>query len=217
MDKKQTNRKILENYFQMADMIVHTFGPQCEVVIHDLADVQSSLIYINGTVTNRSLGAPVTDVILKELRKSGNDIQDMLGYTIKTKSNQHIKTSTMFIRNDDNDVIGYIGINYDMTAFKYIQSVLDDFISAKPGLPNDEMNESYANNVEEIFEQIIQSSLLEVHVPVEKMSRQDKIRFVQILDDKGIFLIHGAVDKVSDILQVSKQTIYNYLDVIKNS
>ncbi|MDD2481760.1 MAG: helix-turn-helix domain-containing protein, partial [Lutispora sp.] len=38
------------------------------------------------------------------------------------------------------------------------------------------------------------------------------MNIVETLEDKGVFLIKGAVDYVAKVLCVSRYTIYNYLD-----
>lgn len=37
------------------------------------------------------------------------------------------------------------------------------------------------------------------------------------MDDKGVFLIKGAIDKVAERLNISKVTVYSYLDKIKKT
>lgn len=212
----KSNRKILEDYIPIADMIVATFGSKCEVVIHDLENIHSSLIYINGSVTGRELGAPTTEVMLKELRRYGDDVKDMHGRTSQTSDGKFLKTSTSFIRNDEGKVIGFIGINFDITAFAMVNQIISEF-----SMTNDleyiegPMNESYAKNIEEVFEKIIENTLLEVNTPIEQLTREDKLFVIKILDGKGAFLIHGAVERIADILGVTKQTIYNYLEIIR--
>jgi len=39
---------------------------------------------------------------------------------------------------------------------------------------------------------------------------------VKSLDERGIFLIKGAVENVAKFLDVSRYTIYNYLDEIRS-
>lgn len=73
-------------------------------------------------------------------------------------------------------------------------------------------DESYAENIEEIFETLIKNTLMEIGVPIEEMGKREKMYFVQRLDEKGSFLIQGSVERIADILGVSKQTIYNYLE-----
>lgn len=216
MDSNTNNKYILENYIPMADMISATFGSKCEVVIHDLDDIHSSLIHINGSVTGRGLGAPTTEVILKELRRYGNDVQDIHGQTSQTKDGKFIKTSTSFIRNEEGEVIGYIGINFDVTAFSMVNQIISEF-SVTNDLNHipETMNESYAQSIEEVFERIIENTLLETDAPINRLTREDKIAVIQTLDEKGAFLIQGSIERVAEKLGVTKQTIYNYLDVIR--
>ena len=47
------------------------------------------------------------------------------------------------------------------------------------------------------------------------MSKEDKVSIVEALEEKGVFLIKGAVDYVAKVLCVSRYTIYNYLDEIR--
>jgi predicted transcriptional regulator YheO len=194
-------------------MIVATFGSNCEVVIHDINQVQSSLIYIKGSVTGRELGAPTTEVILKELRQHGDQVKDKLGYTTRTRDGKFIKTSVSFIRNPEGKVVGFLGINYDITAFTMVNQIISEFSATNDiNQINEPMNESYAKNIEEVFENLIQNTLIEMDVPITRMKREDKIFFVHQLDANGAFLIQGSVDRIAEILGVSKQTIYNYLE-----
>ncbi|MCG7346448.1 helix-turn-helix transcriptional regulator [Sporosarcina sp. ACRSL] len=210
------NRRTLDRYKPVADMIHATFGKNCEVVLHDLQNVQSSLIYIKGTVTGRELGAPTTEVILKELRQHGNDVKDKLGYTTRTKEGQFVKTSISFIRNDLGEVIGFLGINFDITAFTMVNQIIKDFSSTMDvDQVEHHSNESYAKNIEEVFDHLINTALVETGVPIKEMSREDKIRFVQNLEEKGTFLIQGSTERIAKVLSVSKQTIYNYLELKK--
>ncbi|MFS0646956.1 transcriptional regulator [Siminovitchia sp. 179-K 8D1 HS] len=207
---------ILKRYIPVADMIAATFGSNCEVVIHDLKNLQSSLIYITGNVTGRKLGAPTTEVIVRELRRQGDDVKDMLGLTAQTRDGKFIKTSTSFIRDPHGKVIGFLGINFDITAFTMVNSIISEFSAAHDmeyiGKP---FQESYAQTVEEVFENLIENTLREIGVPIADMKKEDKVLFVKKLEENGAFLIHGAVDRISEVLGVTKQTIYNYLDIIR--
>ncbi|HWJ78747.1 MAG TPA: helix-turn-helix transcriptional regulator [Niallia sp.] len=208
----------LKRYIPVADMIVANFGKNCEVTIHDLENYQSSLVYVNGNVTGRKPGAPVTDVMLKELYKHGDQIEDMLGFTTRSKDGKLIKASISFIRNENQKVIGCIGINFDITAILTATQVLND-LSMTPDLFGGEliepMPEMYAKDIGEVFQHIIESTLAEMGTPINEMRKEEKVSFVKQLDTKGVFLINGAIDQISDLMKVSKQTIYNYLDEIR--
>jgi len=47
------------------------------------------------------------------------------------------------------------------------------------------------------------------------MGRNDKIEVVKHLEEQGFFLIKGAIKFIATKLNVSKYTIYNYLEKIR--
>ena len=57
---------------QLADGLARKFGPDCEIVIHDLEkhDLEHSIVHINnGHVTNRQEGDGPSKVVLETLHK----------------------------------------------------------------------------------------------------------------------------------------------------
>lgn len=205
------HQDIFNRYIPIADMIAATLGSRCEVVIHNLHDLESSLIYITGNVTGRKVGAPTTEVILKELVNREDGIGDMLGQVTRTEDGKFIRTSTSFIRDSEGKVIGFMGINFDISAFAEMESVISEFTAGM----NEAIvppKESYAQTVGEVFEKLIDDALREVGVPIEKMKKNDKVRFVKKLEENGVFLIQGAAERISAVLGVTKQSVYNYLD-----
>ena len=59
---------ILKAYIPVANMLTQTFGKSCEVVIHDLTQPESSVVYVaNGAVTGRKEGQAFDHLIRKVL------------------------------------------------------------------------------------------------------------------------------------------------------
>ena len=50
---------------------------------------------------------------------------------------------------------------------------------------------------------------------LEDLSREDKQRAVKLLDERGAFVLRRSVEDVADAFNVSRITIYNYLNAIK--
>ena len=96
---------------QIARDLASQFGPDCEIVIHDLKtnDPEHSIVYIeNGHVTGRGIGDGPSNAVFDVIRhnnKKGNDstdeIQDHSGYLMKTSDGKILKCSTSYIRDDD--------------------------------------------------------------------------------------------------------------------
>lgn len=48
---------LLKSYVPLMDMLGATFGQDCELILHDLADPEHSVVYVvNGSVTGRKVG-----------------------------------------------------------------------------------------------------------------------------------------------------------------
>jgi hypothetical protein len=47
-----------------------------------------------------------------------------------------------------------------------------------------------------------------------ELPREDKQRAVRMLDERGAFVLRKAVDDIADRMQVSRITVYNYLNAI---
>ena len=204
------NNPIFAPYIRMADAIYAIFKANCEVVVHDFSTMDKSVIHIKGNVTGRTLGAPITDFVLQQLKKNPADLEDILGTYSTTKDGKKIKSSIVFIRNNNNEIVGLFGINYNVTELSNIQHLLTDMLS--PFESNAQIHESYATTITEMFEQLVHTTLLELNMTLPLSSKEEKVQFVKSLDNKGVFLVQGAMDKVSELLQVSKQTVYNYLE-----
>ena len=47
------------------------------------------------------------------------------------------------------------------------------------------------------------------------MSREERRRFVEMLNDREVFLVKGSVEYAADVIGVSKVTIYSDLDSVR--
>ena len=71
------------------------------------------------------------------------------------------------------------------------------------------------SNVMEIVDDLIDKIIDQDNV--DNLKRKDKLDLIQFMDDKGVFLIKGAIDKVAERLNISKVTVYSYPDKIKKT
>lgn len=198
--------------FPVADAINATAGAYSEVVIHDITQPDHSVVYIAGNVTNRQLGAPLTDLVLEQVRRYGNNCEDILNYGTTTRDGKTLRSSTTFVRDDNGEVIGCLCINVDMTPLLSWRYFLDKSLSAEPTL----VRENFSNDVTEALNGIMKSILETYHVPVASLPREEKLTIITLLDDKGVFLVKGAVDQVACALGVSRYSIYNYLEEVRS-
>ncbi|BAQ09978.1 yheo domain protein [Bacillus sp. OxB-1] len=201
---------LLKSYIPVAEGIAKTFGDFCEVVLHDFTDVSSSIVAIfNGSVTSRGIGSPVTNLGLEILRK-GEDGENMLINYANTLINQKkVKSSSILIRDPENEVIGCICINLDLTYLDMSKKVLEGVMST---ISEKEKKEEFSPSINDLEDQIINEAISKVGKPIPLMQKEDREIFISYLDEKGLFLIKGAVQKVANMMNISKFTLYNYID-----
>ena len=205
----------LQFLFKLAKGIASQFGPNCEVVVHDLAtnDPESSIVAIeNGEVTGRKVGDGPSHVVLEALRGESSQLQDHLSYLTRTKDGKILKSTTIYIRDDDGDPIGIFGINYDITLMLAMETALKQFTATQQ---EEKEPEAISRNVSDLLDELIQQSVKIVGKPVVLMSKEDKVKAVQFLNDTGAFLITKSGDKVCKFFGISKYTLYSYIDEAK--
>lgn len=203
---------LLETYFPIADMLVETFGEDCEVVIHDLEQPNNSVVYVaNGNVTNRQKGQSFDHLVRKVLLSKNFKDDRVTNYIFETEDGKKIKSSSVLIRNTEQDVIGMLCLNYDITSCVAAQSKLATFLNAEDTEPESEkvVGQDVMAVIDELILNIIGTS------DVKNITRKRGVEIVKFMDEKGIFLVKGAVDKVAALMGVSKVTIYSYLDEAK--
>jgi len=207
---------LLASLVPVVEGLGKTFGENCEVVLHDINNPESSVVAVaNGHVTGRTVGSPMTEVGLAAIRKS-NFRNDIINYGNKTTDGRDLKSSTIFIRDEENKVIGCLCINFDISEFGVLKKAIGQlcFVEDKNSGEN-EVKETLGNNVNEVLSNIVYKTLERVGKPVSYMSKEEKVGIVKLLDEQGAFLIKGAIDYVAKVLCVSRYTIYNYLDEIR--
>lgn len=202
----------LQGLIPIAKGIAETFGKYCEVAVHDLRNPETSLIYVAGSITNRKKGAPITNVVLENIRKYGHECRDLIGYKNVTKDGRLLKSSTIFTRDSDGKIIGCLCINYDITELLIHKGHIEEFTSFGEEFQTSNESELFASDITEVLDAMINQVINNIGIPVAMMQKEDKIQVVRELDLKGVFMIKGAVDKVAVMLGVSRYTIYNYLE-----
>ncbi|MFV0364662.1 MAG: transcriptional regulator [Suipraeoptans sp.] len=212
-----TTKKTLDLLIQLADGLAAQFGNSCEVVIHDLTkkDIEHSIAYIvNGHVSNRKVGDGASSVVVETINKNPDSLKDELSYLTKTNDGRILKSSTMYIRDEKNQIQYIFSMNYDITSLIGLDSAIQSLISTAES-DKEKTPKKITNNVNDILDDLIEESVAMIGKPVALMTKDDKVAAIKFLNDAGAFLITKSGDKVSAYYDISKFTLYNYLDAAK--
>jgi predicted transcriptional regulator YheO len=200
----------------VVDSLALTLGPHYEFVIHDFADPAHSLIHIAGNITKRGVGAPLTGRLLKAYREHGDNVQDILNVQLKGPDGRPIRSSSIFIRNANGKVIGSLGVNIDLSDYQAAKRLIDNLCLGVKTMETEALQptsdaqfpNTYAEAIDEILNETVQSHS-------RFLDKDQRMELVRELDNKGVFLMKGAVEEVASRLGVSKFSIYKYLKELR--
>lgn len=211
LDKSAYKQSVIEALKSVARAIVETF-PRCEVVIHDFTDLEHSIVWIEGNVTGRQIGGCLTDFGLAKLR--AGDTVDEFNYITHTDDGRTLKSSSCFLRYPDGEVFGAVCINVDITQHMAFEQLLREFLQVQS---QPAMEETFKDDVEEILDAMIEELACGMGCSVSQMSKEERVQLVKQLDERGAFLLRRAVPLVAAKLGVSRHTIYNYLNELRQT
>ena len=200
---------------QLAKGVARQFGSNCEVVVHDLCaeDPEHSVVVIeNGHVSGRRLGDGPSHVVWEALKADPDSLEDRLSYLTRTEDGKILKSSTMFIRNDEGKPIGIFAINYDITMMKLMEDTIQEFTRTDAAAQEPQ---TITHNVNDLLEELIKQSAQLVGKPVALMTKDDKIKAIRYLNESGAFTIMKAGQRVCNFFGISKYTLYSYIDESK--
>ncbi|MPM00117.1 Transcriptional regulator DauR [bioreactor metagenome] len=188
------------------------FGTNCEVVLHDLTDSYESTVVMieNGHVTDRRVGDCGSNLGLEVLRGTVRN-GDKYGYFTNTRDGRVLRSSSVYIRDGEGKVIGCLCVNFDVSNLMVADKTIRSLISNGEGEKEEEF---FVNDVNQLLDALLKKAMEEVGKPVSYMTRDDKIRVVKYLDQKGAFLITKSGNRICQFLDISKFTLYSYLDEV---
>lgn len=204
----------LEFLKRHAENLAEFLGNDCEIAIHDFRNgFDATIVHIvNGHVSGRTVGCPPTNLFFERVLGREHGAADMPVYFTTLPDGRRIKSCTTFIRNEAGVPEGAMCINMDVThlseATEYLQSVLGQ-------APGDQGSEIYAKSLGEIVEHHLEAVEREIGVPATKMNREEKMRALSFLDERGVFQMVKANVRLCEFFGVSKFTLYNYLEEVR--
>lgn len=227
---KTTRSQILRPYVSLVEFLGKVLGPDYEVALHEInANSQSIIAIANGHISGRKVGAPITNLALKIIKEQVYKSHDyILNYKGVSKSGKILRSSTIFIKDENNELIGMLCVNFDASRYRDISRQILQLCKlpaesveevVPPEMPNaiPDMVESFPDNIGEIIENVMETCLPGSKMHPKRLNQSEKIKIVDLLNKRGIFLLKGAVSQVAEQLHCSEPTVYRYLSTLNNN
>ena len=204
------NREILEHYVKAGELIAEMFAPYLEVIIHDLQTPEHSIIAIfNNHITGRKIGDGTSDIGYKKLEDELPD--KIVNYNNQSPSGSDLKSSSLTIRNKDDEIIGSMGLNFDLSSFVNIKEFLEMFTETftLDNLPKRE--EFFMWSVKDEIQQALNKFIISNGLQGKVLNRKDKLNVVGHMKKEGHINKKGAISILSELLAITRPTLYKYI------
>ena len=192
----------LKKYIPLVDFLAEVFGDDAEVVLQDVSDFNNSVVSIrNNHISGRKLGAPATNLVLKVMNGNFTDKNYVTNYRGVSAVGKVVRSSTYFIKDDKNVVVGMLCINIDIDKLVQLKNHLDGILKL-PEEIFEKTTERFSVSAEGLASDSIETILEESGISPERMSQEEKMEVVYKLDKNGVFLVKGSICKVASVLNV---------------
>ena len=215
MERKQQLEAILPLMHFFGEML----GPDAEIILYDVDD---RVVY---QVLNPMDDEMVPGSEMRSLERNFIDSkiyekeEFIVNYRALSRSRHKLKSATFFLKNNpERQLRGMITVNINVDRLVELRDALNVMISGyRPyeASANSPFYNNFEVSVEGLVSTAIQDELDRFGVEPTPLSYQEKMGMVHSLDEKGIFLVKGAIAELAAALKTTETSIYRYLNKLQ--
>ncbi len=215
---------VIRRYTLLVEFLGRMLGPDYEIALHDLSSKQPSIVAIaNGHISGRSIGAPLTNVAMQLIAEKAYLTQDWkLNYRGLSANGTVLRCSTLFLKDERGALIGLLCINFDDSRYRDLSEKVftlchpDDYAAKNIAISATESieQETFYNSISAAAEDAFLAVTSNANIPTDRLTQAEKLEIIQLLDQKGVFMLKGAIPTVAKRLSCSQASVYRYLSKI---
>ncbi len=190
---------------QIAEGLSKTFSPFCEVVLHDLRDPQHAILAIHNNLSGRQPGDPATELGLARIADPDYP-QVLANYQNQFADGRQVKSTSIGIKDTSGKYVAALCMNVDLSLFRGLQSMLEQFGSVSGDQPNESLDPSGADVIRARIDQFA----ARLATTPRALKAADRRLLLQELKDSGCMDVRRAMETVASHLGVSRAAVYTY-------
>ncbi|MDD3393467.1 MAG: hypothetical protein EOM28_09270 [Clostridia bacterium] len=206
----EQDKVLLNSFVTVAEGVAEFWGDFCEVVIHNLENMDHSVMHIfNGHLSGRQVGAAISEVTLSFLnRMMAEPNLNHLYYFAKNKRGETFKSSISAIVGENGTIIGLFCINLYLAS---PISALIQCMTPEDNTKQENISETFVENTTELMLHALEEAKKTVYSNLSISSSNKNKEIVSILFQKGIFNLKDSVITIAEHLGISKNTVYMHI------
>lgn len=205
--KKHTPEQaaLISQLEQIAEGLSKTFSPFCEVVLHDLRDPQHAIMAIHNNLSGRQPGDPATELGLARIADPEYP-QVIANYQNQFADGRQVKSTSIGIKDSTGKYVAALCMNVDLSLFRGLQGMLEQFGSVSGDRPAESLDPSGADAIRARIDQFA----ARLATTPRALKAADRRLLMQELKEAGVMDIRRAMETVASHLWVSRAAVYTY-------
>ncbi|MEW9805695.1 helix-turn-helix domain-containing protein [Mesorhizobium sp. ZMM04-5] len=212
---EQELEPIFQSYGALMSALVSQFGANCQASLYDMRGRRPQLVAVTGTVMEAEIGSYLPEKLFDRLNSAARESGQPLLFTAATPDGRRLSSSLTLLRDASGETFGCLRIDFCIESLMHSINVLQNFCNfetppaAAPAIAG---NEDVIGMVDAIVSEVMNEN--------GSLRTQDKrtyrMNVVRGLEKKNVFLVKGAIDLIAARMNVSKFTLYNYIDKVRS-
>jgi predicted transcriptional regulator YheO len=195
---------LIDQVKQIAQGLAQTFAPFCEVVVHDLRDPKHAVLAIHNNLSGRAVSEPATELGLARIADN-NYPQILANYANQFADGRPAKSTSIGIRDAEGRYVASLCLNVDLTLFRSMQNVLEQFNATDTSPVQESLDPA---NAEAIRRRIDQYAASLASSP-QLLKADERRGLMRELKAGGFLEVRRAMEIAASHLGISRATAYN--------
>lgn len=196
--------------------LVAQFGSNCQASLYELREGSAWIRASAGTVMDIPPGSKLPAALLEKFRDTARSRAGRMQFTGSTPDGRRLSSSLTAISDmTTGEDIGLLKIDFCIEHLISSIDVLQTFCGVEEAPRADER--SGDDDIGRIVDTIIGETFTGGDSSSRLSGKEYRLDIVRRLEEKDVFRVKGSVEIVSGRLNVSKYSIYNYLDQVRKS
>lgn len=212
---ESTEHPLIRALRDLVPALARIIPPPSEVAIHDLAKFPQTRVEGVGEISTGDL----TDAQLRALLISPADRP--VDSEHDDADGRRIRSSSQVLTDSSGARIAVVRFSTDLSFWLNTKRVVDAMVGLTQSTSSHAESDMVVTSMvphgglAELASQLIDQAIADVGLPVSEMKKPHKSRVVEELQNLGVFMLRDSVETVAAALDVTRFTIYNYLNELE--
>ena len=198
----------------LIESVSTALGESFEIILYDMRKPEYPVLQVLGkNISGLQIGDCGRDENFNSIFTQCKKENRIYKSEKKIINGKEIKSTVIFMMEENHGAGAALKINFDLSIVSLVEGFLKEC-----GIIDKE-SESHMNtkniDVRNIIPLLLKEGIQLVGKEVTNMSKEDKIKIVKFLDERGAYLLRNSIEDVAKALDITRFTVYNYLDEIR--